>query len=99
MRIISERALREFWGLHPDSEGALRAWNYGVGRADWSGPAQVREQFASASFLRDNRVVFNIRGNRYRLVVWINYRRRAVYIKWLGTHAEYNRIDASEVGL
>ena len=60
---------------------------------------QIRESFPDASFVSDNRVVFNIRGNRFRLVAWINYRWRAVYVKWVGTHAEYDRIDVEQVGL
>ena len=99
MRIISKRALREFWEWRPDSERALSVWYSIVEQADWSTPAQIRESFPDASFVGDNRVVFNIRGNRFRLVAWINYRWRTVYIKWLGTHAEYDRIDVEQVGL
>ena len=99
MRILSEKALRAFWERHPNSEQSLRAWVDEVKRADWDNPAQVRDRFATASIVKDNRVVFNIGGNQFRLVAWINYRRRSVYIKWLGTHAEYDRIDVEKVGL
>ena len=99
MRILSEKALRTFWERHPNSEQSLRAWVDEVKRADWDNPAQVRDKFATASIVKDNRVVFNIGGNQFRLVAWINYRRRSVYIKWLGTHAEYDRIDVEKVGL
>ena len=99
MRIISEKTLREFWERHPNSEQSLKAWVKEVESADWMTPAQLKDQFPNASIVRDNRVVFNISGNRYRLVAWINYPRRAVYIKWLGTHAEYDRIDVEKVGL
>ena len=99
MRIFSEKALRTFWERHPNSEQSLRAWVDEVKRADWDNPAQVRDRFATASIVKDNRVVFNIRGNQFRLVAWINYRRRSVYIKWLGTRAEYDRIDVEKVGL
>ena len=99
MRIISEKTLRAFWERHPNSEQSLRAWVKEVEPADWTTPAQLKKQFPNASIVRDNRVVFNVGGNRYRMVSWINYRRRAIYVKWLGTHAEYDRIDVEKVGL
>lgn len=99
MRIISEKTLREFWERHSNSEQSLRAWVKEVATADWANPAHLKDQFPNASIVRDNRVIFNISGNRYRLVAWINYGRRAVYIKWLGAHAEYDRIDVEKVGL
>jgi len=73
MRIISKRALRLFWQRHPDAESPLRVWHQLVDASDWATPGAVKQQFRSASFLMDNRVVFNISGNRYRLVVSINY--------------------------
>ena len=97
MRIISVKALRDFWARHPDSEQALLSWIRHVEKEEWDTPANVREIYPTASFVSGNRVVFNLRGNRYRLVVWIHYRRRSVYIKWLGTHAEYDRIDVEKV--
>ena len=99
MRIISKKTLREFWKRHPDTEEPLVAWCREVEKEDWDTPASVTQKHPRASTIGGNRAVFRIRGNRYRMVVWINYRRRAVYIKWLGTHAEYNRIDAETVGL
>ena len=99
MRVIARRALRTFWEEHPEAEGPLRAWSKEVERADWTTPAQIRDRFPRASIVRDNRVVFDIGGNRFRLVAWVNYRQRAVYIKWLGTHSEYDRIDVETVGL
>ena len=99
MRVISEKALRAFWELHPDSEGPLLAWVKETESANWKTSAQLKEQFPNASIVKDNRVVFNIKGNRYRLVVWINYRRQAVLVKWLGTHAEYDHIDVEKVEL
>lgn len=74
MRVVSRRALREFWEHHPDSRRALSDWHDSVEEADWSTPAQIRDSFPDASFVGGNRVVFNIRGNRFRLAVWINYR-------------------------
>ena len=77
----------------------MSAWCKEVERADWTTPAQIRERFPRASIVRDNRVVFDIGGNRFRLVAWVNYRQRAVYIKWLGTHSGYDHIDVETVGL
>ena len=97
MRIISKRALREFWERHRDAEAPLLAWYREAQRADWSGPAAVKARFPRASIVGGNRVVFNIKGNEYRLVVRINYRYRVMYVRFVGTHAEYDRIDVREV--
>ena len=99
MRIISKKTLKEFWVRHPESERSLQAWHQEVAQADWATPAQVKGRFPNASIVGGNRVVFNISGDQFRLVVWIQYRLRLVYVKWLGTHAEYNRIDVEKVGL
>ena len=99
MRIIAKRALREFWERRLDAEKALSDWYSSVKRADWSTPSEIRESFPDASFVGGNRVVFNIRGNRFRLITWISYRWSVVYIKWIGTHAEYDRIDVERAGL
>ena len=99
MSIIAKRALWEFWERHPDAERALSDWYISVEKADWSTPSEIRESFPDASFVGGNRVVFNIRGNRFRLITWISYRWRTVYIKWIGTHAEYDRIDVERAGL
>ncbi len=79
-----------------DSEALLKAWFREAKAADWSGPADVRAQYGSASFIGD-RVVFNVGGNKYRLVVWINFPYRVVYIRFVGTHAEYDKIDVRSV--
>lgn len=97
MRVISEKALREFWKAHPDAEQALRTWLALANRATWRTPDDIKRDFASASFLANNRVVFNIRGNNYRLVVLVLYRPGYLYIRFIGTHAEYDRIDAETV--
>ena len=99
MRIIAKRALREFWERHPDAEKALSDWYSSVEKSDWSTPSEIRESFPDASFVGGNRVVFNIWGNRFRLAAGISYRWRTVYIKWIGTHAEYDRIDVEQAGL
>lgn len=97
MRIIARRALREFWQNHPDAEGPLQAWFREVEREDWNTPADVRRRYPSASILRGNRVVFNVKGNDYRLVVYISYAYRTVYIRFVGTHSQYDRINAETV--
>ena len=97
MRIVTKRTLREFWERRPDARRPLLEWYKVVERADWNAPDQVRERYPNASIIPGNRVVFNIKGNTYRLVVKINYAYRMVYIRFIGTHAEYNAIDAIEV--
>jgi len=97
MRIIARRTLREFWENHPESEEPLLAWYREVEKEDWDTPARVKERYGSASIVGNNRVVFNIKGNAYRLVVAINYPYRVVYIRFVGTHAEYDGIDVEEV--
>ena len=96
MRIIAKRTLRQFWELYPDAEDPLLAWYREVEKEDWSQPSQVKDKYRSASFVRD-RVVFNIKGNDYRLVVRINYPYRVVYVRFVGTHREYDEIDVEEV--
>jgi len=97
MRIIARRTLREFWERHPDTEQALRAWYLDAQGAVWKSPADIKRMYANASILGQNRVVFNIKGNRYRLVVAINYAYQISYIRFVGTHEEYDRIDAGQV--
>ena len=97
MRIISKRPLRECWERHPDSEKPLKAWFQEVKNADWDTPAKIKVSFASASFVGKNRVVFNIKGNKYRLVASIDFQWRVVYVRFVGTHEAYNAINASEV--
>jgi mRNA interferase HigB len=97
MRIIAKSALREFWVLHPDAEEPLLAWYREVEKVDWDTSAKVKTRYRTASIVGDNRVVFNIKGNKYRLGVKINYPYRVVYIRFVGTHAGYDKIDAEEV--
>ncbi|NWF81276.1 MAG: type II toxin-antitoxin system HigB family toxin [Chloroflexi bacterium] len=97
MRIIAKKTLREFWECHADAEQALKAWYYDVKYADWKSPVDIRKTYATASILANNRVVFNIRGNNYRLVVAINYDFGIVYIRFVGTHQEYDQIDAEYI--
>jgi mRNA interferase HigB len=97
MRIISRRTLREFWNRHPEAEQALRSWHHDAQDADWQSSADIKRVYANASILGDNRVVFIIKGNRYRLVAAINYDYQICYIRYVGTHQEYDRIDAERV--
>lgn len=97
MRIIALRTLREFWTDHADVEAALRAWYADAKRADWKTPEDIKAVYASASILSANRVVFNLRGNNYRLIVAINYGVGIVYIRFVGTHAAYDKINAETV--
>jgi mRNA interferase HigB len=99
LRVISRGTLRDFW-IKPenaDSEGPLKAWFYEASRGTWSDPADVKAKYSSASILKGGRVVFNIGGNKYRLVVRINYGAGIVYIRFVGTHREYDQINAEEV--
>jgi len=94
MRIIALGQLREFWKKHPQAELPLRAWYAEASRADWKSPADIKQAYRNASFLPDNRIVFNIKGNDYRLIVAVHYNREMMFIRFVGTHAEYDRIDA-----
>ncbi len=96
MRVIVKSTLRKFWRRHPDAEGPLLAWFREAEKEDWDSPAKVKQRYRSASFVGD-RVVFNIKGNRYRLVVRINYAFRVVFVRFVGTHEQYDAIDVKEV--
>ena len=97
MRVIAKRALREFWDRFPDAEDALKTWFAEAERATWSTPGEIKAQYRSASILKDSRVVFNICGNKYRLVAKISYKNGIVLIRFVGTHREYDAINAEEV--
>ncbi|HEX9729154.1 MAG TPA: type II toxin-antitoxin system HigB family toxin [Gemmatimonadales bacterium] len=100
MRVIAKRTLRQFWEHHPRGKGAkaaLQAWYAQTADADWARPTDVKREFGNASILKAGRVVFNIAGNRYRLVVRINYPYRVVYVRFIGTHAEYDQIGAETI--
>ncbi len=95
MRIITKRTLREFWRKHKDAEGALRAWHADVRQKSWTGPRDAKSDYPRASIVANNRVVFDIVGNSYRLVVAIKYEYRLVYIRFIGKHQDYDNIDAT----
>jgi mRNA interferase HigB len=100
MRVIALSTVKAFWEGHPehtDAKEPLLTWYRHVLAADWASPAEVKAAFGSASILRNGRVVFNIAGNKYRLVVWINYPYRVMYVRFIGTHAQYDKIDAQTI--
>ncbi len=97
MRIISRKALREFWNRHPDAEEPLRAWFIRTKKAVWERPVDIKADYANASIIANNRAIFNIRGNHYRLVVAIDYQYGIVYIRFVGTHTDYDQIDATTI--
>jgi mRNA interferase HigB len=97
MRIVATKILRRFWTRHPDAEHHLEAWVDEARKANWKQPSDIKAQFRSASILKNRRVVFNIKGNRYRLIVAVAYQYGALYIKFLGTHEEYDAIDAETI--
>ena len=97
MRIISRRGLIEFGAKHTDCEEALSEWFLEVRKAAWLTPQDFRSAFPTCVILPDNRVIFHIKGNHYRLIVAVNYIYQRMYIKFIGTHAEYDRIDANTV--
>lgn len=98
MRVISKKTLIAFWEKHSDSEQALRAWYDEAVGAHWQTPNEIKDQYKSASVVGKNRVVFNIAGNKYRLIVAIAYQFGAIYIKFVGTHQEYDKVNALTVG-
>jgi mRNA interferase HigB len=97
MRIISKKALKEFWEKEPTAKGPLQAWHAEAKAAEWTSPADIKAHFASASILKDGRAVFNIGGNKYRIVAWINYGFFTIYVRFVGTHEEYDEIDAQTI--
>ena len=97
MRIISRRILREFWEKHPDASGPLQVWFRDVEQANWKTPADIKAIYKNASIVSNNRVVFNVKGNHYRIVVVVVYQHGMVYIRFVGTHSDYDRIDVTSI--
>jgi len=98
MQVIALRTLRMFWQRHAQSERPIRVWYAQVSGADWDGPADVKEQFGTTvDFIADNRLIFDLSGNKYRLVVHVSYPFRRVLVKFIGTHAEYDRINPETI--
>lgn len=97
MHIVAVKFLRAFWEKNPDSEQSLKSWVDEAKKASWSQLAEIKERYRSVSILKNKRVVFNIKGNDYRLVVSVAYRYQALYVKFIGTHKEYDAIDAENI--
>jgi mRNA interferase HigB len=97
MRIIALKTLREFWETHSDAQQSLQAWYDDARHAVWNSPADIKAAYRNASIVGNNRVVFNIKGNDYRLIVAVNYQFGIVYIRFVGSHASYDKIDAATV--
>ncbi len=96
-RIIAKRTLREFWEKHSDSEQYLKTWYETAKASDWKSPNDIKKSYINASILKNSRVVFNIKGNSYRLIVKFNYERQWAFIRFVGTHAEYDEINADTI--
>lgn len=97
MRILSKSTLREFWQKYPECKEPLQTWYEEANRAKWMSPIDVKKIYPSASILEDNRVVFNIKGNKYRLIVRINYKYGIMWIRFIGTHGQYDKTDAATI--
>lgn len=97
MRVIAKKILREFLGKNKDCEQQLKSWFREATKAEWENPNQIQAEYQSASILNVNRVVFNIKGNNYRLVIKISYEYQMVWIRFIGTHKEYDKINANTI--
>ena len=97
MRVIAIRNLRDFWEIHPAAEVPLKAWLDEARAARWQTPSDIKARYANASILKSRRVVFNIKGNDYRLIAAVAYRFGAIYIKFVGTHKQYAAVNADTV--
>jgi mRNA interferase HigB len=97
MNVISKRTLIKFYEEHAQAKIPLEVWHSDTRKAEWATPGDIKKVYSSASFLKDNRVVFNIKGNDYRLIVHIDYLRKIVRVKFIGTHAQYDKINAEEI--
>lgn len=96
-RILSKRTVKEFWKKFPDSKDYLETWFETAKGANWQNPSDIKEFYSTVSILKDSRVVFNIKGNHYRLVAKINYEKQWLFIRFIGTHKDYDKIDANTI--
>lgn len=96
-RIFAKSTLREYWEVHLDSEQYLKTWYDTAMNADWKSPNDVKQTYVNASILKDSRIVFNIKGNSYRLVAKFNYEKQWIFIRFIGTHSEYDKIDTNMI--
>lgn len=97
MRVIAKKILREFWEKYTDSEDQLKTWYKEASKANWNSPNDIKADYAKASILKNSRAVFNICGNKYRLIVEINYLRQWIFIRFIGTHKDYDKVDADNI--
>jgi mRNA interferase HigB len=97
MRIVAKSTLKKFWHKNPDAEKPLLSWHKLVSESVWSSPAELKRDISSASIVGDNRIVFNIKGNDYRLVTYIDFKFRIVFVLWLGTHKQYDKINVKTI--
>jgi mRNA interferase HigB len=97
LRIVAKKILRDFWVKHEDCEQQLKSWFCEAEKTEWENPNQIKKEYPSASILNDNRVIFNIKGNNYRLVVKISYEYQMVWIRFIGTHSEYDKINSNTI--
>jgi mRNA interferase HigB len=97
MRIVARRTLGEFWEKHRTAEQPLKSWYREAAQATWVGPSDIKRSYRHASFLKGNRVIFNIGGNKYRLIVHVNYTYRVLYVRYVGTHADYDNVDPEQI--
>ena len=96
-RIFAKSTLREFWENFPDSEQYLKTWYDTAMSSNWKIPSDVKQTYANASILKESRIVFNIKGNSYRLVAKFNFEKQWIFIRFIGTHKEYNKINANTI--
>lgn len=97
MRVISKRILRDFWRKHDDCEEALKAWFREADKGTWENFNELKADYPNASILEDNRVAFNIKGNKYRLIIRINFKYQILWIRFIGTHTDYDKINANTI--
>ena len=97
MRVFSKKVLREFWDRYHDAEQPLKSWYSECIKSKWNNPNDIKKQYVKASILKNNRIVFNICGNKYRLIVKINYERQWIFMRFIGSHKEYDTIDAENI--
>ena len=97
MRVVAKKILREFWEKYSDSEDQLKTWYKEATKATWENPNDIKSEYPKASILKSGRVVFNICGNKYRLIIQVNYLRQWVFIRFIGNHNEYDKINAETI--
>lgn len=97
MRIVAKSTLRKFWERHPEVENQLTAWYNEARKANWKSPNEIKREYPSASIIEGSRMVFNIKGNHYRLIVKINYEFEIIWIRFIGTHKQYDKVDAKTI--